>query len=274
VRIAREAEAAGFRLVYREVTGSTNDDAVSALRGGDPGKLWIVGGTQTQGRGRHGRAWSSPAGNLYASLVLVDPCEMRYAAQLGYLVGLSLHDAITSLAPERAGEVRLKWPNDLLHEGAKIAGILLEGHRTPGGAFALIAGIGVNIVASPSDAPYPTSFLQRLAPSIDRENLFEALSRALALRYTRWREAADARAALAHLRAEWITRAAGLDQAVTIRLPSGPRHGIFTGLDHEGRLLLATETGIEAIDAGDLYFSGEAAPAPARAGRTTPGSDG
>jgi BirA family transcriptional regulator, biotin operon repressor / biotin---[acetyl-CoA-carboxylase] ligase len=267
VPIAREAEAAGFRLVYRDVTGSTNDDAVAALRAGDRGKLWSVAGAQMQGRGRHGRVWASPAGNLYASLLLVDPCEMRYAAQLGYLVGLSLHDAIAELAPDHVRNVKLKWPNDVLFDGAKIAGILLEGHRAPDGTFALVVGIGVNVTDSPSDAPYPTSRIAAFAPQLDRKTLFEALSRALALRYTRWRAAEDADFALAQLRKEWITRAAGLDQTVTIRLPSGPREGIFTGLDNEGRLLLATGTGIVTIDAGDLFFPDQAAPTPARAAR-------
>jgi BirA family transcriptional regulator, biotin operon repressor / biotin---[acetyl-CoA-carboxylase] ligase len=163
--------------------------------------------------------------------------------------------------------LRLKWPNDLLHDGAKIAGILLEGHRAPDGTFALVVGIGVNITGSPSDAPYPTSRIAAFAPEVDWKTLFEALSRALALRYTRWRAASDAGFALAQLRKEWITRAAGLDQTVTIRLPSGPRQGIFTGLDNEGRLLLATGTGIVTIDAGDLFFPDQAAPTPARAGR-------
>jgi len=259
VRIAKEAREAGFRLVDNDVTGSTSDDARKALEGGDPGLLWIVAQVQTKGRGRHGRAWDSPRGNLFASLLLVDPCEMRYAAQFGYLVGLSLHDAICEYAPDIADELRLKWPNDLLYGRAKVAGILLEGHRAPGGKSALIVGIGVNVAHAPDGMPYPTARIQDFVPQIDRALLFEALSRALALRYTQWRAALNMPGMLAKLRDEWIMRAAGLDQPVTIRLPSGPREGIFTGLDSEGRLLLATQSGIETIDAGDLFFPGQRA---------------
>lgn len=254
MEIANEAREAGFRLIDKDVTGSTSDDARRALEAGDQGRLWIVAEAQTQGRGRHGRAWDSPKGNLFASLLLVDPCEMRYAAQFGYLVGLSLHDAICEQSPKIADTLRLKWPNDLLFGRAKVAGILLEGHRAPGGKSAVIVGIGVNVVHAPDGMPYPTARVQDFAPQIDRALLFEALSRRLALRYTQWRAALNMPGMLAKLRDEWIMRAAGLDQTVTIRLPSGPREGIFTGLDSEGRLLLATQSGIETIDAGDLFF--------------------
>jgi BirA family transcriptional regulator, biotin operon repressor / biotin---[acetyl-CoA-carboxylase] ligase len=259
VQIAREAREAGFRLIDEAVTGSTSDDARKALETGDPGLLWVVAETQTQGRGRHGRAWDSPKGNLFASLLLVDPCEMRFAAQFGYLVGLSLHEAICDHAADVADTLRLKWPNDLLFGKAKVAGILLEGQRAPGGKSAIIVGIGVNVVHAPDGMPYPTARIHDFAPQIDRAMLFEGLSRRLALRYTQWRAALNMPGMLARLRDEWIMRAAGLDQTVTIRLPSGPREGIFTGLDNEGRLLLATQSGIETIDAGDLYFPGHTA---------------
>jgi BirA family transcriptional regulator, biotin operon repressor / biotin---[acetyl-CoA-carboxylase] ligase len=259
VELASEAREAGFRLVDKDVTGSTSDDARRALEAGDPGLLWIVAQAQTQGRGRHGRAWDSPKGNLFASLLLVDPCEMRHAAQFGYLVGLSLHDAICDQATDVADALRLKWPNDLLFGRAKVAGILLEGHRAPGGKSAIIVGIGVNVASAPDGMPYPTARVQDFSPQIDRALLFQALSRRLALRYTQWRASLNMQGMLANLRDEWIMRAAGLDQTVTIRLPSGPREGTFTGLDTEGRLLLATQSGIEAIDAGDLFFPGHTA---------------
>ncbi len=267
MKLAPEAQEAGFRLVEHDVTGSTNDDAARALQSGDGGPLWIVAAVQTKGRGRHGRVWTSPGGNLFASLLLIEPCEIRYAAQFGYLIGLALHDALTAMAPAHEGRIRLKWPNDVLFDGAKIAGILLEGHRTPGGRFALIAGMGVNVAFKPDDTPYPAARVQDFAPGADRAILFEALSRAFAKRYARWRAAADVGSALAALREEWLTRAAGLAASVTIRLPSGPREGRFAGLDNEGRLILTTEFGIETIDAGDLFFTGHSVDA------TRPGPD-
>ena len=101
MRLGLEAEAQGFRLLTLEVTGSTNEDALSAAREGDPGGLWIVAAEQRAGRGRHGRAWSSPAGNLHASLLLVEPCEPAAAPQLGFVAGLALHEAVEAVTAKR-----------------------------------------------------------------------------------------------------------------------------------------------------------------------------
>ncbi len=253
---AREAVEAGFTHLPRAETGSTNDDALAALRAGHPAPFWVTAQMQKTGRGRHGRIWTSPPGNLYATLALVEPCEQRHAAQFGYLIGLALHDAIAALAPSHAARVRLKWPNDVLIDGAKTAGILLEGHRAPDGRFALITGIGVNIAFTPGDTPYPAAKLTDVSADATPQALFTSLTRAFAARFARWRDAPDATLALAALREDWLARAHGLDANVTIRLPGGPREGRFVGLDGDGRLLLMSAGGIEAIDAGDLYFAG------------------
>jgi BirA family biotin operon repressor/biotin-[acetyl-CoA-carboxylase] ligase len=256
VKGAHEGIAGGFVHLARGETGSTNDDALAELAAGRDAPFWVTASMQKSGRGRHGRVWSSPPGNMYATLALVEPCEQRHAAQFGYLIGLALHDAIAEIAPAHAPRVRLKWPNDVLVDGAKIAGMLLEGHRTPGGRFALIVGIGANIAFTPDDTPYPAARLAALVAGVTPGQLFDALARAFARRYARWREAADETFALAALREDWLARAHGLDATVTIRLPDGPRQGRFVGLDGDGRLLLLTEGGIQTIDAGDLYFAG------------------
>ncbi len=254
---AREGIAGGFFHLTKEETGSTNDDALAELAAGRAAPFWITAGMQKAGRGRHGRVWTSPPGNMYATLALVEPCAQRHAAQFGYLIGLALHDAIAEIAPAHAARVRLKWPNDVLVDGAKIAGILLEGHHTREGRFALITGIGGNIAFTPDDTPYPASRLRDLVADVTPGQLFDALARAFARRYAHWQEAVDERLALAALREDWLARAHGLDATVTIRLPDGPRQGRFVGLDGDGRLLLLlTEGGIQTIDAGDLYFAG------------------
>jgi len=251
VRPADEAVAAGFRLLHLAETGSTNDDAGGLARGGDPGRVWIVADRQTAGRGRHGRAWSSPLGNLYASLLLVDPCDVRQAPELGFVAGLSLHDAVADLAGAAGPALALKWPNDLLVGGAKAAGILLEGQRLAGGALAVAIGLGVNVVAAPEDTPYPAATIRSLAPDAARDDLFLALSRHMALRLAEW----DRGGGFARIRAAWLERAAGRGERVRLRLPAGEKHGIFVGLDGGGRLQLRTETGVETLDAGDLFFS-------------------
>lgn len=248
MRLPDTVTAAGYRLVCLGATGSTNEDAYALARDGDPGLTWVVAESQSAGRGRHGRVWHSPAGNLFASLLLVDPCPIGVASQLGFVAGLALHDAVSHLFGHGVG-VTLKWPNDLLIDGRKAAGLLLEGQTLRGGGFALVIGIGVNVAAAPADAPYPTITLRELSSDIDRETLFEALSTAWADRLEAWR-----RFGFAQTLAAWRDRAAGLGETVTIRLPDGDRHGRFAGLDPSGRLILDTSSDRLTLDVGDLFL--------------------
>lgn len=257
VKLSPEAEAAGYRLVFIEATDSTNDDALQAARSGDPGPLWIVAAEQRAGRGRHGRQWASPQGNLYASLLLTDPCEAQHAPQLGFVAGLALHEAIEAVTGVGAPRLSLKWPNDLLLDGGKVSGLLLEGHRFDGnGPLAIVIGFGVNVAFAPTGTPYPASALQAVRPGLTREAIFRALSAAFAQTFSAWRNAARMNAAdpFGPIRRLWLERAAGIGQEVTLRLPSGERRGLFEGLDRSGRLQLKTVSGTELIDAGDLYF--------------------
>ncbi len=152
--------------------GSTNALALDHARAGDPGKLWVVSKKQESGRGRRGRAWATPEGNLAATLLVVTGGELRLAATLGFVAGLALADALDAVVPQgriaigldgaSQGKNRfeLKWPNDVLASGAKLAGILLESAILDGGRFAVAVGIGVNVVAYPEDLPYPATSLQ------------------------------------------------------------------------------------------------------------------
>ncbi|MGO4571744.1 biotin--[acetyl-CoA-carboxylase] ligase [Microvirga sp. 2TAF3] len=255
MHLSPETESAGYRILSLEATDSTNDDALKAAREGDPGKLWIVAAEQRAGRGRHGRHWSSPVGNLYASLLLMDPCEAAIAPQLGFVAGLALHEAVETVTGQGAPRLALKWPNDLLLDRAKISGLLLEGHRI-GGALAIVIGFGVNVAFAPTGTPYPTATLQELKPGLTREDVFAALAASFARTFSAWRAAARMSPSdpLGAIRRLWLERAAGIGQEVTIRLPSGEKHGIFAGLDRFGRLQLKGSGGTELIDAGDLYF--------------------
>src|ERR1700754_348646 len=140
--LAPTAIAAGYRLEAHDTVGSTNAIALERAATGDAGKLWIVSKKQESGRGRRGRAWATPEGNLAATLLLVEVYELKLAATLGFVAGLALADALNAVVPDRriaiatdgGGEGRgaradrfeLKWPNDVLASGAKLAGILLE----------------------------------------------------------------------------------------------------------------------------------------------------
>ncbi|WP_210489224.1 biotin--[acetyl-CoA-carboxylase] ligase [Microvirga antarctica] len=257
MQLAPETESAGYRLLALSATESTNDDAVRAAQAGDPGQLWIVAREQRAGRGRHGRTWSSPPGNVYASLLLVDPCPPATAPQLGFVAGLALHEAVESVIGWGAPRLALKWPNDLLLDGAKVSGLLLEGHRVgPSQKLAIVIGFGVNVALSPAAAPYPTAALRQIAPRLEPESVFAALSARFAEAFSAWRAAArhSPDDPFAGIRRLWLERAAGIGQEVAVRLPSGQKNGTFDGLDPFGRLRLKSSSGVELIDAGDLYF--------------------
>ncbi|MGF9758112.1 biotin--[acetyl-CoA-carboxylase] ligase [Microvirga sp. 0TCS3.31] len=252
-----ETEFAGYRLISLEATGSTNDDALEAARSGDPGQLWITAAEQLAGRGRHGRQWSSPQGNLYASLLLIDPCDVASAPQLGFVAGLALHEAVEAVTGLGAPRLALKWPNDLLLDGAKLSGLLLEGHRLQHeGPLAIVIGFGVNVSFAPTGTPYPATTLQKIHPNLNREMVFRALSSSFTKTFSAWRMSSRMSASdpFGAIRRLWLERAAGLGQEVTLRLPSGEKRGVFEGLDRFGRLQLKGTAGVELIDAGDLYF--------------------
>ena len=247
--LGEAARAAGYRLIVRDEVGSTMEEARRALDQDEPGKLWIVARSQNSGRGRHGRQWGSPPGNLYASLLLTDPCEPALAPQLGFVVGLALHDAAAKLLGPAASGLKLKWPNDLLLDRAKTSGLLLEG-ESRAGRLNIIVGCGVNIASCPTDTPYPATFLKAVQPQANVEAMLTSLSDAFALRFAVWSKPGG----FGPIRAAWLERAAFLGETITIRLPEGPLAGRFAGLDPSGRLELETEAGRRVIDAGDLFF--------------------
>ena len=247
------ARAAGYRLTIRDDVASTMEEARRALDQGDPGKLWIVARRQSAGRGRHGRQWGSPPGNLYTSLLLVQPCETALAPQLGFVAGLALHDAVAAVTGLTAPELLLKWPNDLLLGRAKTAGLLLEG-ESRGSRFAVTIGLGVNIGSGPEGTPYPATFLKERVPGATVEAVLEALSEAWTRRYAAWSRPGG----FGPTRAAWLERAAFLGETITLRLPEGPLSGVFLGLDPTGRLEIDTGQERRLIDAGDLYFGAPA----------------
>lgn len=242
---------AGYRLEVFTSLGSTNDEAMSRIAAGDMGRLWVVAAAQTRGRGRMGRVWSSPPGNLYASLLLIDPAPPAHVAELGFVAGVALVDALRDIAhgDER---LRLKWPNDVLCGGAKLSGLLLEGASLRNGQFACVVGVGVNCQSSPADAPYPTASLSGIgAASSDRAALFAALSDRMA----HWLEVWARGDNFAAIRAAWLERAGGVGERARVTRNGQILEGRFLGIDAQGRMLLERIGGaIEAIEAGDVAF--------------------
>ena len=150
--LGAKARAAGYRLAGYDSIGSTNTEALRAATAGDPGGIWFCALQQTEGRGRRGRPWASAPGNLAATLLLVPEADPGLAATLGFVAGVALNQALAGMLPG-ARTIALKWPNDVLADGAKLAGILLEAHKLDDGRHAVAIGFGVKIVAAPTALP-------------------------------------------------------------------------------------------------------------------------
>lgn len=246
--------ASDFSVERHAEIGSTNDAALAHARAGR-GNVWVVAGMQATGRGRSGRVWSSPHGNLHASLALVDPCASRVAPQLGFVAGVAIHAAAEKLTA--AGpRLRLKWPNDLLLDGAKLSGLLVEGGQDGQGRLVVAVGIGVNCIAHPSDTPYPAIDLAAAGLASDADELFAALRTEFAERLALWNRGAGFPA----IRAEWLGRAHGLGAPIRVRRPDGERSGVFRDIDADGRLLLACGSETISIEAGDVFFGSHEPP--------------
>ena len=249
MRLAAGAIAAGVGLIACDTIGSTNAEALARGRAGERGPLWITARAQTAGRGRRGRTWVSEPGNLFATLLLTDPAPPERAAQLSFVAALATHDAITALAP--APRLAFKWPNDVLLDGQKLAGILIEAEGTP---LIVAIGIGVNCRHHPDGTAYLAT---DLAGAVTAEALFEALSDAMVHRLREWQ------AGFASIRAAWLDRALGGE--LKARLGAREITGRFETLDDAGRLVLRLPDGrCEAIAAGEVF---PIAPPPSGVGR-------
>ena len=225
------------------VTGSTNDDVAKLARQGAAEGLWLRAELQTAGRGRQERAWASLAGNLFASTLV------RLAPTDPAAVGLALVAAVAveEVASAYAGRpTMIKWPNDVLLDGAKLAGILLERSGN-----AVVIGFGVNLADHPDDpqrratdiaaitgqAPLPETFLADLAAGFARW-------------LARWRGEG-----LAPVRARWLERAHPIGTALDLRSAGGREYGLFDGLDADGALRLRLADGsCRVIHAGDVFL--------------------
>ncbi len=231
-----------------ETIGSTNDAALAAARAGGPGRSWFVAHAQTAGRGRHGRTWISPPGNLYASLLLLDAAPIDVAPQLGFVAGVALARALRALVAEDA-RLKLKWPNDILFDGAKLGGILLEATGLPIGGLASVIGIGVNCNSYPRDLGYPATALSESGTvAATPQEVFLRLSGEIA----DWLGIFSAGRGFGAIRREWLALAGGIGEQIKVATPARHFEGRFETIDASGRLLLQNEAGVVAIDAGDV----------------------
>ena len=209
---------------------------------------------QSGGRGRNGRIWISEPGNLFASLLLIDPAPPARAAELGFVTSLALALALRDILGGDPA-LKIKWPNDILYDGAKLAGVLLESVALPHG-FACVAGIGVNCGSHPDGTLYPATDLSAAAGrDIAPRLVLEALARAMAQQLDVWLQGPG----FAAIRAGWLTLAAGLGSPIRVARTNETIEGVFETIDAMGRLVLRQLAGERLIDAGDVFL---AAPPP------------
>ena len=240
----------GYTLIALDEAGSTNDEAKARAAAGAAEGTVVRAREQRAGRGRRGRIWESPPGNLYCSVLLRPACEARRVAHLSFVAALAVLDLVDERLPGRA---RCKWPNDILVDGSKVAGILLESALQSNGRVDwVVLGIGVNLVGHPGlEGPIPsTSLVTAGAPALTPEDALPPLLAALTRRRSEWE-----RQGFAAVRRAWLGRAHGLGGPVTVTNGGETLAGTFEGLDEEGALMLARAGEAPlTIAAGDVHF--------------------
>ena len=249
---------AGVGLLRHDEIDSTSAEAFRLLALGLDGPFWVTATRQTAGRGRSGRQWTSEPGNLYASHLFSPDAPSALLHHLAFVAGIAAHDTVAAGLAEAgiAADLRLKWPNDLLADGAKIGGILTEA-STQGGRTVVVIGIGLNVTHAPAIAGRPTTCLAALGAGGSAGTLLPALAAALDRWLTIWQEGRG----FAAIRAAWIAHGPALGQPLTVsdgpgraNSPApGLRQGRYAGLDSDGALLLTDEAGaFSRVTYGDV----------------------
>lgn len=242
-----------YHLIKRDSVGSTNVEAAKLAAQGeeiapDGTLIWAL--EQTGGKGRRGREWQSPTGNLYTSLILRPEVPLREAAQLGFIASLAVYDALGNIGP--AGhQVHCKWPNDVLLNEKKVAGILLESHGggqdTP--ADWIVLGMGLNVAWHPEETEFPATSLRFEGWSSTVEEVITAYTKSFLSWTNRWLDQG-----FEPIRRDWIWRCMGKGKEISVRLENQTLNGIFEDLDEDGALLLSRDGKTQRITAGDVFF--------------------
>ena len=232
------------RLLRFDLLDSTNEEARRLAATGDIGPVWIAARMQSKGRGRRGNSWISEPGNLFATLLMSAPNAT--AAQLGFAASLATADMVASYTT--LPRVRLKWPNDVLLDNRKVAGILLEAV----GPETVAIGIGINLAHHPEDTETPAvSVKSATGHAVDPDDALGNLAARFAAWYGTWRSHG-----FAGLKPHWLKRASGLGGPIRARLVDREIKGVFEDLDHDGALLLRSDAGLTRITAAEVFLEG------------------
>ena len=242
----------GTARIVLDETDSTNAEAMRRALAGAALPFWLLAHRQSAGRGRRGRGWVSGVGNFHGSLAMKVEGGPAQAALRSLVAALALVDALEAAGLE-PGRISLKWPNDVLLDGGKLAGILLESSAS-GDVVTLVTGIGVNLAHAPEAveleaSAVPAVSLAGAGIEVAPEAFLDLLAPVFAAR-----EAALVSGGFAPIRADWLARAARLGEVVTARLPGEAISGVFETMDESGALVLQTGTGRRVIHAADVQF--------------------
>jgi BirA family biotin operon repressor/biotin-[acetyl-CoA-carboxylase] ligase len=237
-----------FRLECHEVLESTSSLVKQRAEDGAAEGLAIQALRQSAGRGRQGRGWESPAGNLYISVLLRPAVPLRDAPQWSFVAAVALAETLNGLLPE-ASKLSLKWPNDLLLQGAKAAGILVETGIAPSHALDWICiGIGVNIRSKPNLPDRPTACLAEYSAAPPAP---EALAQSLLVSLAHWHDV-RLQQGFAPIREAWLRHAPAMGAPISLKRDGALLEGAFAGLSPEGGLLLAKGREVQLILAGEI----------------------
>ncbi len=235
----------GYDRIILDAVDSTNSEARRRAEAGERGPLWVGSPHQLSGRGRDGRRWLTEPGNLAATLLRpLPPGGMARAATLAFTAGLAVADM---LQQECGLSATLKWPNDALVDGRKVAGVLIEGMRNT-----VAVGIGINLRHAPpaeEGAWQAVSVHEAAGVTPAFETAFRALAASWAVRYRQWDRG------FAEIREAWLARAAFLGEPITARLPGEVCHGIFEGIASDGAMILATPGGRRRLGSAEVFRS-------------------
>lgn len=241
----------GWKLIAFETVGSTNDEAMQrADRGADEGTV-VWAKRQVSGRGRRGRIWQSPEGNLYSSIVVRPESSAEVAAQLSFVTALAVGDTVAAHIP--AGRrIGFKWPNDVQVDGAKVAGILLESAIGAAGLVSqVVIGTGINVGwrPSPGETPYPVASLSGLSGETALEPVLQSYCAAMARWIARWRQQG-----FLAIREAWLAQAGNIGQMIEVKTGRDVLTGRFAHLDETGALILEGNDGrTTRVTAGEIF---------------------
>lgn len=241
----------GWREAHLLEVGSTNAELFAYAKAGyDADRLWLTAGLQNKGKGRRGRNWLSPAGNFHGSLYLKDPCNTDALGFLPLVCAVAVHRAISTLIESKKIQVQIKWPNDILVNGAKICGMLVEAaHQS--NHLEVVIGCGINLREHPTDTPYPATSFKSLGVQVSPSQMLFHLADSFDRLMKLW-DRGQGNDTILQL---WTDHALGIGEKTIVNLADRQLEGIFEGINANGVLLLREPSGkLNEISAGDVFY--------------------